>query len=276
MNKKAISPNALKTFYYTSAYSHQTLLSAATLDIASNNSYLLLYILNGSGTLCRDGSSSKLEPNILFFCPCNIYSQISIQSSTHLEIQILILGGGRIADYYDLYTQDYTDYCVLTNSHQTPYLLNEIIKNCTANLKVDYVELENSKLITMLLTELIIEKQKYKNDLDASTVPAYLIEAKEYINQNYSHKITLSQLAKHTQTNKYQLAHDFKHHFSTSPITYLIQVRLAIAKHLLVNTSQRITIISLDIGFNNTNHFINLFKKETGLTPLQYRKTYGK
>lgn len=276
MNKKDISSNGLKIFYYVSAYSHQTLSPARIIDIPSNNGYLLFYTLKGSGILCRSGSSSKLERNILFFCPCNSYNGISIHSSTQLELQVLILEGARIADYYNLYMQDQADYCVLTNSHQTPYLLSEIIKNCTANLKIDYVELENSKLITMLLTELIIEKQKYKTNLDASNIPEYLIEAKEYINKNYSHKITLSQLAKHTQTNKYQLAHDFKYHFSTSPIAYLIQVRLSIAKHLLINTSQRVTSISLDIGFNNTNHFINLFKKETGLTPLQYRKTYGK
>jgi AraC-like DNA-binding protein len=41
----------------------------------------------------------------------------------------------------------------------------------------------------------------------------------------------------------------------------------------LLSGDKRIHEIANEVGYENTNHFINLFKKETGLTPAAYRRT---
>lgn len=48
---------------------------------------------------------------------------------------------------------------------------------------------------------------------------------------------------------------------------------MEIAKNLLLSTDKHIHEIASELGYENTNHFINLFKKETGLTPMVYRDT---
>ena len=52
---------------------------------------------------------------------------------------------------------------------------------------------------------------------------------------------------------------------------YINLRRLEIAKELLASTDDKIISISSSVGFNNVTYFNRLFKKQTGLTPLQYR-----
>lgn len=62
--------------------------------------------------------------------------------------------------------------------------------------------------------------------------------------------------------------------FGSPPVRYLNLRRLEAATHLLLTTDRRIHEISFDVGFENTNHFINLFKRETGTTPQAYRDAH--
>jgi len=48
-------------------------------------------------------------------------------------------------------------------------------------------------------------------------------------------------------------------------------MRLTEAKSLLKNTDTQIGIISEKLGYNDYRHFCTVFKKETGMSPLQYR-----
>lgn len=54
---------------------------------------------------------------------------------------------------------------------------------------------------------------------------------------------------------------------------YIIIYRLQKAKELLETTDKTISTIGLDIGFNNVNQFIKLFKLKENCTPLQYKKS---
>ena len=47
------------------------------------------------------------------------------------------------------------------------------------------------------------------------------------------------------------------------------------AKELLLSTGERINDIALRTGYTTASHFITIFKKKTGLSPLKYREIYG-
>lgn len=57
------------------------------------------------------------------------------------------------------------------------------------------------------------------------------------------------------------------------PIQYLNRVRLKAARTLLRTTTLTIREVSAAVGIENTTHFINLFKKDAGITPLQFRQS---
>ena len=53
---------------------------------------------------------------------------------------------------------------------------------------------------------------------------------------------------------------------------YLNHQRILAAKRLLLTTDMSVHEVGSQVGIENTNHFINLFKKETGATPLSFKQ----
>ena len=53
----------------------------------------------------------------------------------------------------------------------------------------------------------------------------------------------------------------------------LNRIRLKAARTLLRTTTLTIREVSAAVGIENTTHFINLFKKDAGITPLQFRQS---
>lgn len=101
--------------------------------------------------------------------------------------------------------------------------------------------------------------------------PAHVLFMKEIFDQEYVQNHTLSQLEKRLQVNKYQLCRDFSQNIGCSPLQYLNQVRIHHAKQLLWQTDLTVHAVGIAVGIPNTSHFIRLFQRETGLTPLKYR-----
>ena len=96
-------------------------------------------------------------------------------------------------------------------------------------------------------------------------------ETKHYIQENYHQNIKLGDLAQVVYVSPYYLSHLFKKMTKTSPIQYLIQYRIEVAKHLLLTTNLTITEIAIKVGYQSETHFQNTFKKIAGVTPGQYR-----
>ena len=96
-------------------------------------------------------------------------------------------------------------------------------------------------------------------------------DAISYINEHYNENITLPVLAKKTNMSCRSLSRHFKNASGTSPIQYLIQVRLNHAARLLLNTNKSIESISNECGFQEENYFIRIFKKYFKLSPYKFR-----
>lgn len=97
-----------------------------------------------------------------------------------------------------------------------------------------------------------------------------------YIQQYYTDKITLADLAEHFHLSEKYLSRYFKKHFYISFSQYLSHLRLAHAKNLLETSDLSITEVAASAGFPSVSFFIRSFKSSYGITPLQYRKTAPK
>ena len=95
---------------------------------------------------------------------------------------------------------------------------------------------------------------------------------KRYLDANYKENISLDSLAQLTHINKYYLAHAFRKHTGMSPISYLIMRRVEESKGLLETTDYSISQIAGIIGFSSQSYFSQIFKKNTGVAPNEYRK----
>ncbi|MBQ8405470.1 MAG: helix-turn-helix transcriptional regulator [Clostridia bacterium] len=105
-----------------------------------------------------------------------------------------------------------------------------------------------------------------------TAIPPLILKVFEYLNANYHENITLDNLAERFFVAKPTLLYNFKRYVNRSPIDFLLTVRLAKAKQLLVSTKQSVNEIAAACGFSSANYFGLIFKKKEGISPLTYRK----
>lgn len=95
----------------------------------------------------------------------------------------------------------------------------------------------------------------------------------EYINKNYHKKIVLEDLATRVHYSQYHFIRLFQKETGKTPFAYLTGIRIAKAKFLLSGTAKTITDICYKCGFQNSSHFANFFKSNTGMSPSEYRRS---
>ncbi len=124
--------------------------------------------------------------------------------------------------------------------------------------------------ITGILTEMTIYASQPLKKRDA--VPEYLKEIHHLFETEYTENYTLDGLENTYSVSKYRICREFSKYYGASPVQYLNHRRIEEAKKLLLTTNATIHEVGSMVGIHNTNHFINLFKRETGATPLVFKQ----
>ncbi|UQZ36854.1 hypothetical protein C2I18_26980 [Paenibacillus sp. PK3_47] len=106
--------------------------------------------------------------------------------------------------------------------------------------------------------------------------PDLAAQAIRYIHDHYREQITLTKLAKELDCNSRQLLRLFKARENTSPIDYLIRVRMHKARELLLTTDSALKEIAERVGYGDVYYFSRLFKKVTGNSPSVYKEKVHK
>ncbi|RKL65426.1 DNA-binding response regulator [Salipaludibacillus neizhouensis] len=107
-----------------------------------------------------------------------------------------------------------------------------------------------------------------------SGVESLLLQAKEYIDNNYHKTVMLEEVAETIGLSSYYLSKLFKDKFQVTFIDYLTNTRIQKAKDLLLDGKTPLKEIAMNIGYKDPNYFSRVFKKEMGLSPREYRSKY--
>lgn len=94
----------------------------------------------------------------------------------------------------------------------------------------------------------------------------------DYIEKNLCQNIKLGDVAELVNMSESAFSHFFKKRTNISYITYVNNLRIARACHLLASTTLSASEICYGCGFNNKSNFIRIFSKKKNMTPIEYRE----
>lgn len=240
---------------------------AHSLSLKPLNCYMLLYTRSGKGNLRIQSKIHALEPGKLLCLDCSIFPYVMETADISWRFTVFLINGSFFArllsfmSFKLLLLHPLTEYSPVLSG-----LERLLCNNSDASL---YNKLTDAVLLQDIATALIIESCHLK-PTEPKCAP-YLLEIKQYLDMYFAQPFRLEDLETRYHISKYRICHEFSSTFHVPPLKYLNARRLDAAVHLLLTTDKHIHEIALDVGYDNTNHFINLFKRAKGTTPQAYR-----
>lgn len=101
-------------------------------------------------------------------------------------------------------------------------------------------------------------------------------KAQEYIEKRVHGKISVDELADLVSVGRRSFERRFKEATNNSVLEYIHRVKIEAAKRSFENSRKNINEVMFDVGYTDTKAFRTIFKKITGLTPIEYRNKYNK
>jgi transcriptional regulator GlxA family with amidase domain len=105
---------------------------------------------------------------------------------------------------------------------------------------------------------------------------AAIKKAQEYIEQHTQERIAIDELADRAAIGRRSFERRFKQATNNSVLEYIHRVKIEAAKRQFENSRKNMNEVMYDVGYTDTKAFRAMFKKLTGLTPVEYRNKYNK
>lgn len=100
-------------------------------------------------------------------------------------------------------------------------------------------------------------------------------KAQEFIEANIAERISVEDLAMKYAIGKRHFERRFKKATNNSPLEYIQRVKIEAAKKQLESSRKNVNEVMYDVGYSDTKAFRTVFKKITGLSPVEYRNKYN-
>jgi transcriptional regulator GlxA family with amidase domain len=100
-------------------------------------------------------------------------------------------------------------------------------------------------------------------------------KAQQFIENNYQEKISVDQLASMTALSRRNFERRFRKATSNSVVEYIQRVKIEAAKISLESSRENVNEVMYKVGYSDTKAFRSIFKKITGLSPLEYKNRYN-
>ncbi|MFM6926195.1 MAG: GlxA family transcriptional regulator, partial [Ferruginibacter sp.] len=113
--------------------------------------------------------------------------------------------------------------------------------------------------------------QGQKNHEDAE-----ILLAQAFIEANYTDRISVDELADKFAIGRRSFERRFKKATNNTVVEYIQRVKIEAAKRHFESSRKNIHEVMFDVGYTDTKAFRTVFKKITGLTPIEYRNKYNK
>lgn len=235
----------------------------------------------------------RIDYQILYIAAGKVHFYFKENEDTTVPAGNIVLYRPKEMQRYIYYLQDQTEvYWVHFTGSQVKQLLKEhgfpsvghIIYSGTSPIyqmifrqmiqemqlcRPHYEELLSSLLLQLFIQ---IERNSDNNKIMNSFAQNEIEYATNYFNEHYNENINIAEYAASRNMSTSWFIRNFKLYNKTTPLNYILSIRIANAQNLLETTKYNITEIAAITGYDNPLYFSRLFKKQTGLSPSEYRK----
>lgn len=134
------------------------------------------------------------------------------------------------------------------------------------------------KLVVLFMKITRSEPQQVEKSMvnfDSSEKSAIVSTLMAFLNENYMHPISLDTISKSIYLSPAYISKVFKEEMGESPINYLIKIRLAKARELLLEGNHSIKAVARIVGYDDAYYFSKLYKKYHNVSPSHIKKQAG-
>lgn len=248
----------------------------------------LLFVHQGKGNVIVNQRTYEMKKGMLFlFQPFQLHRIHADVSSQYPYERTIIKFDPSIINHRMIafpHLQHYFEYLWQYQLENQAFDMNNtysfIIKLLASFAQVDKTgtsqEIQEKKLLNFIqLISCMRDIQKETNQLMSAPITSrthrYSEMIMQWIEKHYMDEFNLERLAEELHLSKFYVSRIFRKETGSSIIDYLRARRINLACRLLETTAFPIEKVGDEVGIPNSSYFCQLFKKATGISPLQYR-----
>lgn len=247
----------------------------------------IIYVYGGNGTMLVNHNLYEMKAGDLFLVPGNTVHRAFPDEHTPVTSSALFFSPALIGTPMDWGQQGSILRCIETARRDKHYrfeLAQHAQQRIAELISAIHNELRSQApcyqtAVQIRIWELLLllsrDCKPARNTIPGDTQPgpAWMRETLQYIDANLTdNRLTLSFLSKQASITASHFSRVFKHTTSMNVTDYVVVKRIMLAKELLTNTDESISVISERCGMESESYFYRKFKHITGWTPSAYRK----
>lgn len=230
----------------------------------SLDSFLIMHITQGGCEVEWGGRHFHAREGQIVVLDC--YAPHAYHTAGGWEAEWLHFDGPCARGYFDAILAGGSPVITLKNRYRFEKNLHQIYTQFREAAPVREAILNNC--IVNLLTELLVSRETASPGAQSSGI---IEDSVAYINDHLAWELSLEDLAAQAALSPFYFSRLFKKETGFSPHRYILATRVSNAKFLLQSTGDSVKSICFTVGFTSESSFCTTFKKETGLTPSEYR-----
>jgi|SRR5690625_2713326 len=233
----------------------------------------ILYVLENKSEITFNNQKYSFSQDSLAFIPP--YSDHSITSDAKMTVLVLEFDLGKLdSDIKNILIQQHFDETRLIelNPFEAGNVRQLLRRMFYEQSQADTINLLAAKIYLEELLLILLRTQEESNITDANVLRAERL--RDYLDTNYFEISDANDISQKLGISTRHVNTIFKEQYDMTPMKYLNEVRMEIAKKLLMETDNDIASICFEVGFEAISTFYRRFKEYTNLSPNKYRMKY--
>lgn len=252
--------------------------------------YEMIYVKNGRAVINIAGQAHVICANdIIIIKPFQIH-KLNIKSKPGCELIVLSfkfetsksseVSEVSINDFLDFVSSDESGVFITLNAGSKREILIQLDKilkeNGSSEIDSEFLNYLRVMELFVLLSRVL--KAEWENSLKGKSLKIrQLMEiSKEYLRDNFDKAISPGDAARYVFLSPSYFTRAFREYNESSPMNYLMGLRIGKACELLKDSDCKMGDIALEAGFCSQQRFNAAFKSNMGLSPMQFRLQYKK